>query len=323
MRKNFRAVKVSLIMGILLVSVFAIMLPVSSVKAQGLFGFASVVDIEWLGENESVIVKPNQEYGLYRLRVTYQITKGPFGGLIYAFLYVGKRVDIKLEIIDFPREWSEVLLPTDTLTFSLRPNLNEIVEKYLTLQISVTEDAPAFRDGKISIRATVNKIGLIREFDKTLQLNFKSDYLPLLGVIPETQHKLIGPMDTAEIPIRVTNLGNARTDAQFRVTNVPEGWIAIVTDKIILETKQTDNIFLTVKPPKSFGYHDEYETIVIEYTPRWAENVQVRGITEIVTVAVESRGISVIGIEVILPIIVLIILVIFAIYYLYKQMKRK
>jgi hypothetical protein len=130
-------------------------------------------------------------------------------------------------------------------------------------------------------------------------------------------------MDTAEIPIRVINLGNARTDAKFKVKNVPKGWIAIVTDKIILETQQTDNIFLTVKPPKGFGYHDEYETIVIEYIPTWAEDVSVRGVTEQITVAVESRGISVIGIEVVVPIIVLLILILFAVYYVYKQMKRK
>ena len=77
MRNNFRAFKASLIMGILLVSVFAIMIPASSVKAQGIFSFASVVDINWVSDNQTnVIVKPNQEYGSYKIKVDYTLTRG-------------------------------------------------------------------------------------------------------------------------------------------------------------------------------------------------------------------------------------------------------
>ena len=80
---------------------------------------------------------------------------------------------------------------------------------------------------------------------------------------------------------------------------------------------------LTVKPPKGFGYHDDYEGFIIEYTPAWADNPEKRGITQQVSIAIESRGISVIGIEAVLPIIVLIILLIFVVYYLIKRFRRK
>lgn len=325
MRKNFRTIKASLIMGILLVSVVIAMIPNSSVKAQGgLFGYASIVYIDWENVNESdIAVKPLEDFKPYKLRVEYSLTKGPFGNLIYRTLYVGRRVDIKLELIDYPKEWSTVFLPFDTLTVNLPRDINVILKRSITLMISVDETAPAFNSGTISIRATVAKIGMIEKFDQTIQLTFKPDYLPMLDVQPETQHKIIGPMDTAEIPIRVTNLGNARTKAQFRITNLPEDWMAIVTDQIILETQQTGTVFINIKPPKGFGYHDDYETFIIEYIPLWAENVQVRGVTEQISVAVESRGISVIGIEVIIPIIAIIILIIFALYYLYNKMIRK
>jgi hypothetical protein len=324
MKKNFRTVKASLIMGILLISIFAIFLPVSSVKAQGggLFGYASIVDIWWEGENESgVIVTPYEELIPYTLEVRYSITRGPFGRAIYSLFYTGRRADIKLEIIDYP-EWSNVYLPTNTMTIPLQTNPTKMVERSITIMIGVAEDAPAFLDGTISIRATVPKIGMIQEFDKTIQLPFKPDYLPLIDAQANIQHKLIGPMDTAEIPIRVTNYGNGKTKALFRVTSVPENWGAIVTDQIILEPDQEDTIYLSIKPPKSFGYHDDLNVFTIEFIPAWAENIAIRGLPEQITVLVESRGISVIGIEVILPIIMLIILIIYAIYYVNKRIRR-
>jgi len=325
MKKNFRTVKASLIMGLLLISIFAILAPVSSVKAQGgLFGFASIITIEWANVNESgVAVEPLRDFKSYELNVDYSITKGPFGNLIYNLLYIGRRVDIKLELIDYPREWSTVYIPFDTITVSLQRNLNQVIEKSIVIMISVDESAPAYKDGTISIRAYVPKIGMIQAFDKTFQLTLKPAYLGMLNVQPETQHRLIGPMDTAEIPIQVTNLGNGRTKALFRVTSTYEDWMSIVTDQIILEPQQTGTIFLNVKPPKGFGYHDDSRTFIIEYIPTWAEAPEIRGYPEQLSIAIESRGISVIGIEVILPIIILIILVIFAIYYLEKRIRRK
>lgn len=325
MKKNFRTVKASLIMGLLLISVFAILVPASPAKAQGgLLGFASIINVNWANVNESgVAVEPLQEYRSYELKVDYSVTRGPFGKSIYNWLYIGRRVDIKLELIDYPREWSTVFIPFDTITVNLQRNIEQVIQNNIVIMISVDETAPAYKDGTISIRAYVPKIGMIQGFDKTFQLTLKPAFLGMLSVLPETQHKLIGPMDTAEIPIRVTNLGNGRTKALFRVTSVYDDWMSIVTDQIILEPKQTSTIFFNVKPPKGFGYHDESKTFIIEYIPAWAENPEIRAYPEYVSIAIESRGISVIGIEVILPIIILIILIIFAVYYFQNRIRRK
>jgi hypothetical protein len=253
--------------------------------------------------------------------VIYEVTQGPVGKLLYQTLYVGRAININLEIVDYP-EWSEAYIVYGTITTKL-PREDTTYTHQKTIMISVDENAPAFRNGVIRVKVTVPDEGMVEGFEQILELPFKPDYLGMLKVSPNTQHKKIGPMDTAEIPISVTNLGNGKTKVEFSIKNVPDNWLAIVTDHIILEPGQSGTVFLTVKPPKGFGYHDDYEGFVIEYTPAWAEDINITGETEHVSLAVESRGISVIGIEVILPIIILIVLVIVAIYYFIKKMQKK
>lgn len=325
MKKNLRTVKTTMIMGILLVSVFAAMVPVSSAKEGGFFGFAHVVEIQWPNiENDTLAIKPFEESRAYNIEVKYTLVKGPLGKLIYRFLYAGRRVNIQLNIESYPAEWSTVTMFDNTITLGLPQDPAEEKTYQHQILISVDDKAPAFREGKIAIRVTVDAVGMIDSFDEVIELTMRPDYSPQLNVVPETQTKVIGPMDTTEIPIKVTNLGNGQTKVSFKVRNVPEDWMAIVTDFIILDPDQTETVYLTVKPSRGFGYHDETESIIIEYYPAWSENLKYRGVTEQISVSIESRGISVIGIEVILPIIILIALVILVIYYFFfRRMRRK
>jgi len=134
----------------------------------------------------------------------------------------------------------------------------------------------------------------------------------------------IGPMDTAVFPIEVTNLGNARTKVYFEVDSVPEGWIAVVTDDIIIDEGEGSKgtAYLMVRPPKNFGYHDDDASIRVKMTPARAEDTSNIGNSEYVTVIVESRGFSIIGLEAILPIIIVVILLVaIAIWYLKKKIR--
>lgn len=275
MKKNLRTVKITLIMGILIVSVFAIMVPVSSVKAQGgLFDFASIININWVNVNESGIpIEPLQEYREYELKIDYSIVKGLFGGLIYNFFYVGRRVDIKLELIDYPREWCTVFIPFDIITFNLQRNPNQVIENNIVIMVSVNEDAPAFKDGTISIRATVPKIGIIDGFSKEFQITFKAAYLPMLSIIPLLGDKIkISPYNETKIPIDITNLGNGRTRVSAEIENASENLNVSIED-IILEVKQTKQIFLTVIADHKF----DVESIILKFTPAWSENPELTG----------------------------------------------
>jgi hypothetical protein len=109
-------------------------------------------------------------------------------------------------------------------------------------------------------------------------------------------------MDTVTFPIEVENMGNARTTVSFTIDNVPEGWIAVVTDEITLYAGKGSKgtAYLTIKPPKGFGYHNDDRSIIVTMTPARAEDLRNQGEPRTVTVIVESRGFSTPGFESIL-----------------------
>ena len=133
-------------------------------------------------------------------------------------------------------------------------------------------------------------------------------------------------MDTAVFTIEVENLGNARTKVYFEVdlNSLPDDWIAIVTDDIIIDEAQGSKgiAYLTVRPPKSFGYHDDDASIRVKLTPARAENTDQQGKSEYVTVIVESRGFSIVGLEVAGPVIIGIAALVIGLVFFYMRRKK-
>jgi hypothetical protein len=321
MKKNLRTVKTTIIIGILLISVFSIMIPVSSVKAQAsLFGYASVVDITWIDANESsVVIKPH-ELKSFKLNVAYSITRGPFGRLIYSLFYTGRRADIKLEIIDYP-DWSNVYLPTNTITIPLQTNPTKMVEKSITIMIGVAEDAPAFMEGIITIRATVAKIGFIDGFSKEVQIPFKPDYSPKLNIVPLLGDKIkISPYNESKIPIDIQNLGNGRTRVIAEIENASEN-MNVSIENTIIDVGETKQIFLTVIADHKF----DVESIKLKFTPAWSENPDLKGESSSFILSFindgsykEDLGFK-IDITMIITVIVIIILIIISILLLKRR----
>ncbi len=331
MKKNFRTVKASLVLGILLISLSVVMFPVTPADDDGtIVGLSSVVNLNWknaTGQPEPI--KPKQDLRPYTLVVSYTVTKGGLfgGGLIYS-LYAGRTVDIKLELVNYP-EWATVQLTKDTVTANVPQSFGDESKYDIRIELSVNEDAPAYEQGVIYIKATVPTIGPIDGMEQTFSLSFKPAYLGLIDVRPAGKNDItIGPMDTAEFPIDINNLGNARTKVFLEIDydSLPEGWSAIINDNIVLETgsDSTGKVYLSVRPPKGFGYHDDRAIIKVKVTPKYADDTNIQGDFEFLTVSVESRGLSVIGIEIVLAIVILILLVIIVIYLIFvKKMFRK
>ena len=168
------------------------------------------------------------------------------------------------------------------------------------MTLRVDENAPAFGAGYVKITASVPKIGAIDGYSQVFTLEFSPAYLPMINAqLPEGNSKSIGPMDTAVFPITVENMGNARTTVFFKIDNVPEGWIAVVTDDITLDEGKgsTGTVYLTIKPPKGFGYHNDDRSIIVTMTPARAEELRNQGESKTVTVIIESRGFSTPGFE--------------------------
>lgn len=319
MKNNFRSVKSIIILSILVSSIFAVMIPTCSA---GIFlNFQSDISVSWSGNETAEPAMPRGQPISVNIEVTYQVTRGALGRNILD-IYSGKRAFVKLEIIDHP-EWVTSTLAIDTLSFNIQ---EEPQTKTAIVTFQAQEDAPAYSQGYIKIRASVDDLagGLILGYEQTFTLPFVPAYKPLIDKnLPEGKSIKINPMDTAEFPFEVENLGNAKTIVYLDVIDKPEGWNVVVTSQVVLaeEYGSTSTAYLTVKPERGFGYHFEQEDIRISLTPVRADNPTDEGKTVYETFLVESQGFSTYGGEIILIIGAIIAVIVALIVFFFKYRK--
>jgi len=297
MRKNLKTIKTALVMGILLFSVFAALMP--AISAGKLVNLSHATNVTWASGNKTELLDPSGKMKSYDLEIQYKVTGGPGGKVVYnAFFLDNRLVTIKLEIIE-KSSWCEVTIPKGTIIATT--SFDEWVEYSGKINIQVNEDAPALAMGKVRIKASVDALSAISAFEEIFDLEFQPAYLPMISKeVKEGNAREIGPLDTASFPIEITNLGNDRTKVFLEVENIPDGWIAIVSDDVTIDVDGKATAYLIIKPPKNFGYHHEEESFRVALIPARAEKISDRGQTEYVSVIVESRGFSTPGFEAIM-----------------------
>jgi hypothetical protein len=320
MKKNFKTMKATLIMGLLLVSLFVSIIPTTS-AAGGFISLESYVNVNY---DESITNEPIMIRGTGKaatINITYGVTGASLftvGAQILLAMHYGRTVKIKVEPFNFP-DWASVSV-SEWPTAKIQAGEKSYP---VTLIVKVDENAPAYGKGDIKLRITVPDVGLIKGIVDEISIPFSVGYTPIVThQVVGGENQIIGPMDTAVFPIELTNMGNARTRVKLEITNIPDGWSAIITNDVVLEegagSKAT--VYLTVRPPKGFGYHDESASILIKYTPEMVEQPSFFGESRPIGILVDSRGFSVIGIEmVILPLIIIIVILLFIYYFIIKK----
>jgi len=330
MKKNFKTVKATLLIGVLLGSLLIVLMPSAVYAAESsptsdeiksTAGLGSYLKLNWTTSDEPII--PIDDLRYYKISIDYEVTIGAiFARFLYP-LHIGNQVNIRLTVID-SNPWCTANIAIGTLTTQVKtvgaPNK-------LTADISIEldKDAPAYGSGYVTIRASIPKVGLITGYEQDFTLKFKPAYLPLIQAeLPSTNTKTIGPMDTATFPIKIRNMGNARTLVRLEVESGPSDWIAVVTDEILVDVDGTATAYLTIRPPKGMGYHDDDGAFKVTMTPHRAENPTMDvGAPSTITVVVESRGFSTIGMEAVLPVIIIIFLLLVFVYWFIKKQRKK
>ncbi|KYK24432.1 hypothetical protein AYK25_09810 [Thermoplasmatales archaeon SM1-50] len=293
MRNKFKAANAGLLIGFILVNLILVTIPPTS--AGPIFAIQSTLNVTWGDEIIKPIV-PRGELRTLTLVITHTIAKGALGEEVLNLL-TGSVIPITITITD-ASPWCTAVVSQGTLSIIVQPDTISTVQT--TVSIQVANDAPAYGLGYIKIKATAAQTSLIEGTENTVTLSFIPEYKALIQPsLPETNVKEIGPMDTAVFPIEITNLGNARTIVLLNVTNVSKDWNAVITTQLILdEGGGTGTAYLVVKPPKSFGYHYDEQTIRVSMQPVKADDYSKKGQITYETFLIQSRGFSLPGFEI-------------------------
>lgn len=293
MRKTFKAANAGILTGIILVNLIFIIIP--SASAGPVFPIQSTLHVTWGNETIKPIV-PRGELRTLTLVITHTIARGALGKEVINLL-TGSVIPITITIIS-TSPWCTAVISQGTLSIIVQPDVVSTVQT--TVSIQVENNAPAYGLGYIKIKTTAAQTSLIEGTENDVTLGFIPAYKALIQpALPETNVKKIGPMDTAVFPIEITNLGNARTIVILNVTTVLKDWNAVITSQLILdEGEDTGTAYLIVKPPKSFGYHYDEETIQISMQPVKADDSSKKGEITYETFLIESRGFSLPGFEI-------------------------
>jgi len=296
MTKKFKATKASIVTGLILVGVLVSVLPTTS--AGLVFNIQSALNVTWGNETQQPIV-PRGELRTLTLVITHTVARGALGADVLALL-TGALIKINVSIIE-TSSWCTATISQGTLSVTVQPDAISTVETKVSIQVA--NDAPAYDLGYIKVKATAARTGLIAGYENDFTLSFIPAYKALINPsLPDTNSKEIGPMDTAVFPIDIANLGNARTIVLLNVVSVPKGWVAVITSQLLLEEGAGSNgtAYLVVKPPKSFGYHNDEQTIKISMQPVKADDYSKKGEITNETFLVQSRGFSTPGFETII-----------------------
>lgn len=321
MLKNYRFFKSMFILSLFLFGSFIIINP--NISAEKLYNLRYAVEIKWSTSEAQKPIIPRDEIKKVVLNVTLRIDMGETFALGVLDAYRGRfNGVILLEIIDKPSWCSVVLEQTKVVV-----EMTEIASTETMVYININEDAPAYGEGFIKIKANVKGQGLIEGTEKEYTLDFLPSFKPLIKLnLPETNTKRINPMARAVFPIEFENIGNARTKIFLTVEDIPEGWQAAVTDQVTLKEEKgsKDTAYLTVIPPTSTGYHYEEANIKVKMLPARAENINDTGEPLYATFTIQNRGLSTYGSEAILFYgIIIVIVVLFVVLILRFILKRR
>lgn len=281
MKRNLIAVKSTLVIGLVLISTCTVFIPTTS--AGLLLNLESVVDVRWEGSETQKAIEVDESYTSLNLEIDYIVTRGYFGKRIIES-YSNRIAYVKLDIVD-SSYWVSASLPTDTIPMQITEETQPTGQA--TISLKAYEDAPANEQGFIILRVSVKSIGLIKGFDRTYTINLFSSYKPIIQCdLLDGAFYTISPFRGYEIPIEITNLGNAKTIVSFELENTTDSFDISVSDVIVDFPDGSETAILTVTADNNFND----ETIILKLIPSMATNPEEKGEPILLNLFFENDG---------------------------------
>lgn len=324
MNANLRNVKAIIMVGILIVSLFTVFMPaisagpIKNLLTKAYICYSNII-IDYDVKAASDPFLPVDMTKDIPINVSYSVT-GYFAEKMMPY-YKGVDSFIYLYVDETP-DWCSAIISPSMLNIEATTTG---VSKEAIVSVKVNENAHAFLEGKIRVRAEAKKLGAVNGGNFYQDIRFTPGYLPLLKIAAtKSTYELIGPYDTANFGIKIENMGNAKTKVTCNLIDVPEGWSAHIDTTAVIGSRTSEDdtnktVQLVVKPPYGFGYHDEREEIKVSITPSYFENESLKGNEYNLSFIVQSRGFFMPGFEAVFVIFALITIALI----IKKQQRKK
>jgi hypothetical protein len=204
---------------------------------------------------------------------TYFTLSGRFADL-QRNLLSGKTMEIELSIVNTP-EWCDASLSNPLAQLSF--DNTEPYESSLT--VTVTEEAPAFTQGVVTIKAKSQDISgfffkRVNAAEAEFDVSFIIGYWPVLSLELKDSFWKIPPVKQKEIPITLKNIGNGPTKVNIYIEEIPKKWDITYPKSVSLGSavfggdSVTKEILIKVRPPKYFKNETINVTITHHYIGR-------------------------------------------------------
>ena len=320
MKKNFRIFKMMIIFGLVLFSLFTILTPDTSA---GIIKVKPLITVTYPPSSENII--PNSGVLLIELSTTFKLT-GIGASFVESYsLIKDSPVSIELKV-ENKESWIDASIDNPLVSMTLQ----ETESQKSQLKITVTENAPAFQLGKVTISATSKEqpglgFGIAKE-TYLFDVSFIVGYWPVVKYeLPKGNLMQIGPLDTADFEIDLDNLGNGVTYVGIEPIDIPGGdWSINIASSVILASAVVNkagtqaSVHLIIKPPYGFGFHNDRQTFKVKFSPSYLGKPELIGQEETITFTIQSIGLSPgAGFEI--PLIVIVVVVIGLFIYLYRR----
>lgn len=316
MTKHLRTFKASIVMGILLLSIFAVFMPSGSAGIILPLKSQANLQLEPVNaEDLNKFVRPLEPM-VISIRINYLVS-GIFQRQAIKWLAGRVPVSVGLSVVteDLP-QWASATVEPNSINIDIEEG-GSIFSKEARLTVSFKEGIPArgLVTVKIKMKAAAVKsiLHMIEETEYIGTISIVPEFMPLIDATPRITYAEVSPGQPATIPIDCENLGNAMTEFTFKIVSVPDSWVASIPANAFIASSAEgkdpkDTINLLITPPFGFGYHNELEDITISIKGRYfGPSAEPLETTEYFhTISVRSRGFSTPGFEAVFVIIALI-----------------
>lgn len=321
MLKQNRKIKSIFVLSILIFTIFSLINPSS--KSIQLYNANIILDVDWDLKTAEIPIIPRDEIKELDLLIKFSIVSDEFIGKGAFIGYASQGVSAfnKIEVVE-SSSWCHAVLERNLVP----TNLSEYEEAKVKLFLTLDENAPAYGDGYIKIKASCEDLGLIKGFESIFVLTFSPSYLPIIILnLPQDNTISINPDENAVFPLQIENAGNARTKVYLDIVDIPEGWDVTVSEVVILneEIGSKATAYLTVIPPSQFGYHNEDVSIKVKINPVQAENENEVGNPLYASFIIQNRGFSSGGLEFYLIIFIIIIIILALLMRIFRKKRKR